>query len=158
MTRVASGLRSKDSLDLFNGLLLLLMSLSEPLKYALLVLLQSSSLAVFLADLDDLLLDPLVLMLASLCPFLGCDLLRALSNAHLCRLDLSLAMLDLFQISCVLLLPSLEQRLHLFLDSNGILLSHLSQILLALHRARLRHIRKDAGLGEQAGVCHGWLR
>ena len=67
-------------------------------------------------------------------------------------------MLDLFQISCVLLLPSLEQRLHLFLYRNGILLTHLSQILLALHRSCLCHIREDAGFGEQAGVCHGWLR
>ena len=140
MARVASSLRSKDTLDFFNSLLLLLMSLSEPLEYALLILLQSSRLAVFLADLDDLLLDHLVLMLASLCPFLGCDLLRALSNAQLCGLDLSLSLLNLFQISCILLLPSLEQRLHLFLNSNGILLTHLSQILLALHRSRLGHI------------------
>ena len=75
VTRVACSFRSKDSLDLFNGLLLLLMSLSKPLEYALLILLQSSRLAVFLANLDNLLLYHLVLVLASLCPFLGCDLL-----------------------------------------------------------------------------------
>ena len=83
------------------------MSHSESLENTLFTLFESSSFSVFLADFDDLLFDDLILLLSDLGPFLGSDCLTPFPNFIIGVLDYLALLLDLLQVSSILLLLGL---------------------------------------------------
>ena len=147
VTCVTGSFRSKYALDFLNCLLLFHVSLTKALQYTLLVSFKSACFAILLTNLDDLLFDHFVFVLADLRPPLGCHFLGSLPDPQLCGLNLSTSLLLLLHVFDILLLLSLHKSLCLLFDRIGIHSPQLGQVKLRLLcPSRNRAIREDARL------------
>lgn len=112
--------RGKYLLNLLNSFLLLLVGLSETFQDALLLALKTPSLAVPLANLDDLLLDDMILLHADLSPFLRSNTIHPLLSLHFLGFDQHAFLFHLTHLLLFLLFTHFSDLVRFFLDLGGL--------------------------------------
>lgn len=105
------------------------MSLAQAFQDPLFLPFKTFCFIVFLSDLNNLLLDDLVFVLAHLGPLLRDDLLAAFFHPLLVRFDLPIFLFHLAKVPCFLPLASLGNFLAFFLDSEGLLLTENTELV-----------------------------
>ena len=112
---------TEDVLNLVDCLLLFHVSLSQAFQNLLLVTFKFLRFAVFLSDLDNLILDDLVLLLSNLGPLLSGDSLDPLSDFLLLGFDLGPVFLKLLGLFCLVLSQTFCVLNAFFLDGLSLL-------------------------------------
>jgi len=111
------------------------MSLSKPFQNALLIPFKSLGLAVFLANLDDFLLDDFVFLLANLGPLLSGHNVRFLPYSILSCFDLIASLHKHFHVFLILLFLNFLKLLHFLSNHTSIILSVNAELGTAFHRS-----------------------
>lgn len=122
-TSVVHAAYRKDRLDLLDCLLLLQVSLSQPLQDSLFIFLEASGFSILSADLNDLLLYGFVFLLADCGPLLGSHLVGSLPNPFLPSFYLSWFLFHVLHLSSVMLFLCLEQLYAFLFDCICMLLT-----------------------------------